>query len=449
MADSRTTLRLDWVDYLETALHEAFPEARHIEVALSGGVDSVCLTYLLADLAKRRGFRLSAVHVNHQINLRAGDWQEFCQWLCASLNIPLRTAKVEVNWGGGDSLEAEARQARYAIFAQSQADVLALAHHADDQAETILLQLLRGAGPHGLAAMPVTRALTEHTQLWRPLLNATRDQLEALATVEDWIWIEDDSNDDTRLRRNFLRHDILPRLAQGYPDYREQLLRSVRRAADAAALLDELAASDLELMVGADSSLDLDMLAHVSLPRARNALFAWVEERGGVLTPDGLDEALVQLLDAAPDANPMIDVGAWRLTRYRQRAYLIRPFTTPTAPIAFEFSPEQLTLDFPDWGGRLRFNPIANGGLRQVALTGGLTLRPRQGGESLPQNGVTKTLKNLLQEAGMPPYRRERLPLIYQNDTLLAAPGAGINTELLAAEPDVGYVPVWLPYDGY
>ena len=116
---------------------------------------------------------------------------------------------------------------------------------------------------------------------------------------------------------------------------------------------------------------------------------------------------------------------------------------------AFEFSPEQLTLDFPDWGGRLRFNPIANGGLRQVALTGGLTLRPRQGGESLPQNGVNKTLKNLLQEAGMPPYRRERLPLIYQNDTLLAAPGAGINTELLAAEPDVGYVPVWLPYDGY
>lgn len=231
MADSRTTLRLDWVDYLESALHEAFPEARHIEVALSGGVDSVCLTYLLADLAKRRGFRLSAVHVNHQIDLRAGDWQEFCQWLCASLNIPLRTAKVEVNWGGGDSLEAEARQARYAIFAQSQADVLALAHHADDQAETILLQLLRGAGPHGLAAMPVTRALTEHTQLWRPLLNATRDQLEALATVEDWIWIEDDSNDDTRLRRNFLRHDILPRLAQGYPDYREQLLRSVRRAA--------------------------------------------------------------------------------------------------------------------------------------------------------------------------------------------------------------------------
>lgn len=98
---------------------------------------------------------------------------------------------------------------------------------------------------------------------------------------------------------------------------------------------------------------------------------------------------------------------------------------------------------------RLRFNPIANGGLRQVALTGGLTLRPRQGGESLPQNGVNKTLKNLLQEAGMPPYRRERLPLIYQNDTLLAAPGAGINTELLAAEPDVGYVPVWLPYDGY
>ena len=114
------------MDYLESALHEAFPEARHIEVALSGGVDSVCLTYLLADLAKRRGFRLSAVHVNHQINLRADDWQEFCQCLCASLNIPLRTAKVEVNWGGGDSLEAEARQARYAIFAQSQADVLAL-----------------------------------------------------------------------------------------------------------------------------------------------------------------------------------------------------------------------------------------------------------------------------------------------------------------------------------
>lgn len=443
------TSRADWVDYLETAWHEAFADATHIEVALSGGVDSVCLTWLLADLAKRRGLRLSAVHVNHQLNLRATDWQEFCQWLCSTLRIPLRTAKVDINWGGGDSLEAEARQARYQVFADSQADVLALAHHADDQAETVLLQLLRGAGPHGLAAMPWIRRLTDTTQLWRPLLGVTREHLEALATAEDWIWVEDDSNEDTKLRRNFLRHDILPRLATRYPDYREHLLRSIRRAADAAALLDEMAASDLELMVGADSSLDLDMLAGVSLPRARNALFAWVEERGGALGPDALDDALVQLLDAAPDANPMIDVGIWQLTRYRQRAYLIRPFSVPTTAVAFEFQPTQLTLDFPDWGGRLRFNLVAGGGLSQVALTGELTLRSRQGGESLPQRGVSKTLKNLMQEAGMPPYRRERLPLIYQADTLLAAPGAGINTDLMAVEPDTGYLPVWLPYDGY
>ena len=448
MAALRTTPPSDWVDLLESAWAQACPEVRHIEVALSGGLDSVCLLRLLVALGQRLGLSITAVHVNHQISPHAEDWQEFCQWLCVELNVPLRVARVSVARQGGESLEAEARRVRYAVFADSTTPVLALAHHADDQAETVMLQLLRGAGARGLAAMPVMRALTETTQLWRPLLHINRQDLTALAEAHDWLWVEDESNLSPQFRRNFIRQTLFPVLAEVYTEYRAQLARVALRAADAAELLDELARSDLEALVGADGSLDLEPFAGYSAARMRNALMAWVENRGGSLTPDALDVTLNQLLTAAADSAPTLQSGAWCISRYRSRAYLFRPFTPPTHTIEITFEPPQ-PIDLPDWGGRLRFNAVKGSGIAPHFLGVGLTVRPRTGGEVLPQFRIgSKPLKTLLQEAAIPPFRRERLPLLYLGETLLAAPGVGINSECLVEKEETGYVPIWVPFDG-
>ena len=214
------------VDYLELLLQKTFPNINYIEVALSGGIDSICLLHTLSHLSTKRGFSLSAIHVNHQISRHSNYWEDFCHQICDSLNIPITSTRVIVNLNNGNGLEAEARKVRYEVFEQSNANVLALAHHSDDQSETVLLQLLRGGNPRGLAAMPVLRKLNNDIQLWRPLLNITREQLEKIAIEENWVWIEDDSNSDTRFRRNFLRHNLMPILSKEYPDYRNQFMRA-------------------------------------------------------------------------------------------------------------------------------------------------------------------------------------------------------------------------------
>ncbi|NDP43117.1 MAG: tRNA lysidine(34) synthetase TilS, partial [Aromatoleum sp.] len=223
-----------------------------VAVALSGGRDSMVLLDALARFAPTHRIALSALHVHHGLSPNADDWAAFCAGECTRRNVPLSVARVRVDRAPGQSLEAAARAARYAAFAVAGVDVIALAHHADDQAETLLLQLLRGAGPQGLGAMPTLRGGGTAPALMRPLLDLPRAAIEASAAALDIQWIDDESNADTRMKRNYLRHEVAPRLAAAFPGFPATLARAAGHQAEAAMLLDDLAGLDARDAVADD-----------------------------------------------------------------------------------------------------------------------------------------------------------------------------------------------------
>lgn len=215
---------------VEVVLRQYVSEQNHLVLALSGGVDSVVLLQILAQISKQFTFNLSAIHIEHGISPNTKQWSDFCQNYCDALGIPLTIFSLSIKKQAQVSLEAAARQARYAIFKEISADCIVLAHHLDDQAETLQLQLLRGAGLRGLAGMPIMRLLSPagKIKLLRPLLTVSRDTIQGYALQNKLMWITDESNDDTTYHRNFLRHQIFPLLEQRYPVYRETLARTSR-----------------------------------------------------------------------------------------------------------------------------------------------------------------------------------------------------------------------------
>ena len=215
-------------------------------LGLSGGMDSMVLLDILSGLRQEHAFSLTALHVNHQLSPRAAEWSALCAQRSAGYGVPLRTVRVDVRRDTGEGLEAAARAARYAVFRDIDADAIVLAQHLDDQAETVLLQLLRGAGPRGLAAMPVARSIAGRGSplLLRPLLEVERARIEAYARDHALAWVEDQSNFDTDLDRNYLRHQVLPRLAERFPAYRQTWLRASRNFADLSQIADEQATAD-------------------------------------------------------------------------------------------------------------------------------------------------------------------------------------------------------------
>src|SRR5512146_3262 len=240
MASSRKS---NLADTVAARLAPLLPKRSHILIGLSGGMDSVVLLHLLHSLAPRFDWRLSALHVHHGISPNAGDWADFCAGLCAQYDIPLQIEHVDIApLRNEHGIEAAARKLRHAAFARHSCDFVALAHHADDQAETLLLQLLRGAGLRGVAAMPVLSkvegpvlkpsAAHGHAVL-RPLLDVPRGRLLEYARLHALQWVEDESNADDRYPRNFLRHRLLPLLEQSFPAYRDTLTRSAMHFAEA------------------------------------------------------------------------------------------------------------------------------------------------------------------------------------------------------------------------
>ncbi len=279
-------------------------------IGLSGGRDSMALLDAAAALAPELGLSLCALHVHHGLSAHADAWAAFCADACAARGVPLTVHRAEIRRGGGESLEERARAVRYAAYAAADADVVALAHHADDQAETLLLQLLRGAGPHGLAAMPVLRPMREGPALLRPFLGLPRASLDAYATARGLVWVDDESNANIGVKRNLIRHEVAPRLAAAFPGYPATLVRAAGHQAESARLGDEIAQLDAQDAVaeeaGAGATLDrsaLIALAARAPHRARN-LLRWFLRRHGLGAPSTtrLAAMLDQLTHAAPDA---------------------------------------------------------------------------------------------------------------------------------------------------
>jgi tRNA(Ile)-lysidine synthase len=278
-----------------TLVRHLAPGAR-LRLGLSGGLDSMVLLHALAGL--RPDYAVAALHVHHGLNTHADEWVTFCRQGCAQLGVPLQVVRVKLAPNAAEGVEAAARGARYEALARTGADAVVTAHHADDQAETVLFQLLRGGGPRALAAMPESRPLAPGLLLVRPLLACTRTELEAYARQHGLLWVEDDSNIDTRYTRNALRLDVLPAIARHLPNYREHLISSAQRMAEAADLLDELAELD-GAEAGLPDSLDCEILKSLPETRARNLLAHYLRLQGVPLpSPAHLVEMLRQLKEA-------------------------------------------------------------------------------------------------------------------------------------------------------
>ncbi|MDM8349297.1 tRNA lysidine(34) synthetase TilS [Pseudomonas sp. sp1636] len=387
-------------------------------VALSGGLDSTVLLHLLAGLAQREALPpLFAIHIHHGLQALADSWPAACRRLCDELAVPLQVEAVQVQ--AGASIEGAARQARYAAFRAllGSGEVLLAAQHRDDQAETLLFRLLRGAGVQGLAAMPLSRPLGAG-HLLRPLLNCSRAELQAYADEHRLRWVEDPSNADNRFSRNYLRHQVVPSLTRRWPQATASIARAAEHLGEAGQLLDELAQQDLQAAqaLGEFAWLDLPSLSLAPLralsdARQRNALRYWL--RALTPMPDSEHWAGWQALrDAAGAATPLWRLAAGELRRADQRLWWLSGdwLRMPPAP--------EVRLGAGGW------LPLAGNGCVRIEgrlPAGDWRLAYRQGGEvmSLPGRG-RRDLKRLLNERQVPAFVRPRLPLLLCNGELRA-----------------------------
>jgi tRNA(Ile)-lysidine synthase len=439
-----STRKSSLTDHVAEHLAPHLPKHSHILIGLSGGVDSVVLLHLLHSIAPRFGWRLSALHVHHGISPNANAWAEFCAGLCARYGIRLHVERVDIApLRDEHGIEAAARKLRHAAFAKQDCDFVALAHHADDQAETLLLQLLRGAGVKGVAAMPFVRP--GKPVLLRPLLDINRVELEEHALQHGLGWIEDESNADDRYPRNFLRHRVLPLLTERFPGWRETLPRSAGHFAEAAELQDELAQIDAQGAV-AGGALDIARLRELSVSRARNLLRYFLHIQGATMPQTvQLENMLSQLLDARRDASVCVAYGGWEVHRYQDRVYVQAMAGGFDRDYVIDWNGENELL-WPALGSNLRFRRISGQGISLAKLRSGkVELRLRRGRESLcPRSGAaTRSLKNLFQEQRVPPWLRERLPLLYCGDELVCVPGVAIAAGFQAADSEPGILPEW------
>ncbi|MBN0977780.1 tRNA lysidine(34) synthetase TilS [Pseudomonas sp. SDM007_2] len=387
-------------------------------IAFSGGLDSTVLLHLLADLAKKQSLPpLQAIHVHHGLQAAADAWPAHCQAVCDAAGVSLRVMYVCVQPGA--SLERAARDVRYQAFAEAigPGELLLTGQHRDDQAETLLFRLLRGAGVRGLAAMPAQRPLGEG-HLARPLLDVSRAELEVYARGQQLSWIEDPSNSDPRFSRNYLRHQLFPLLTARWPQAVNTLARTAGHLAEAQGLLDELAQLDVQAAQLPSEfpwltlpSLVLAPLRDLSDARQRNALRYWLAP----LTPLPDSEHWIgwnTLRDAKADAQPVWRLADGQLHRCNDRIWWVAAAWSEFSDTPLSWSRPQNPLQLPG-NGQLYFSGHAP--------EGPLSIGYRQGGEvmEVPGRG-RRDLKRLLNESAVPGFIRGRLPLLYQGSRLLA-----------------------------
>ena len=404
-------------------------------IAFSGGLDSTALAHALSHA--ETGVPVLAIHIDHGLHEDSQRWSDHCEEFAASLGIEYRSRKVVVQLESGKGPEASAREARYtALHAElGQDDWLLSAHHREDQAETLLLNLMRGSGPAGIAGIGAIRRFGPGW-LARPLLHTDQASLRKYADENGLDWIEDPSNTDRRFDRNFLRHDILPRLQSRWPDIAARLQRSATHAGEAATLLADLAAIDLEALGGHPERLPVDSLLALTPGRQRNLLRHSLRLLG-LSTPTALqlERILGEVLPAREDAQPHVSWPGASVRRYRNGLYLL-PELLASAPLATSIETESVPLG--TGLGVLHFESGAARGLSAELFERGLRLDIRKGGEEIQPSGQghTRKLKKLLQEEGVVPWMRDRLPLVYSGERLVAVADLWIAADAVG-EPGV------------
>lgn len=427
-----------WPAELSRAL-APLKEAQRVWVAFSGGLDSTFLLHVVCDfLRQHTGVSLRAIHVNHQLQPNSADTETFCRQTCRELGVSLAVDTVNVpvrqhpdaRTGG---LEQSARQARYRSFCRrlQTGDLLLMAHHADDQAETVLFRVIRGSGPAGLAGMPARRRLGAG-ELFRPLLPFSRDQLHVWARRAGLRWMDDPSNQDERFDRNFLRHRILPELAERWPQLSEQLRQTSVQCREGHALTERLAELQYGQCATPDHRIRVQSLAILTLPEQKNLLAWWLRQAGlPVPSMRHWDRSVPALLRAGHDGVPEIRGQGYTVRRYNGCLYRV-PDRAPVPDGTSELKPGVEVV----WGD-FRLRVTGAGQATPVSFR----ITPRQGGERIRerQQGPSRPLKKWLQDKDVPPWDRTRLPLVWHEDQLIAVGDLWLAAGYTGTTPTSGW----------
>ena len=396
--------------------------ARYV-IAYSGGLDSTVLAHALSEL-RRTGkitTEIHAIHIDHGLHDKSMEWSRHCASQAAAMEIGFQSMAVKVAKKSGKGLEGAARDARYSALQSRMrdGDWLLSAHHSDDQAETLLLNLIRGSGPAGIAAIGEIRRFGSGW-LARPMIGCQRSAIERYAIDAKLDWIEDPSNTDRSFDRNFLRHEVLPTMKQRWPDVVKRLRRSAAHAGEASQLLNDLAASDVENLGTRPDRLPVDQLIGLSPARQRN-LIRYALNVSGLPAPTTvqLQKVVDEVILAREDAQPIVTWSGAKVRRYRNSLYLLPDHLVSglkSAPVCG---------GQVDLGGDLGILRLVHGarlGVSEDLVESGLRIEARVGGEEFRPVGQahTRKLKKLLQEEGVVPWMRDRLPLVYAGSQLVA-----------------------------
>ncbi len=412
-------------------------------LAYSGGLDSHVLLSLCCSLRSEFAINIRAIHINHGLSPNAVAWAKHCKKTCEENGIDFIEHTLSLHLETGDSLEEEARAQRYAFFADclEEGDVLLTAHHQEDQAETVLLQLLRGAGLKGLSAMPLTKTFARGFHC-RPLITFSRTLLRHYAEHQQLEWVEDESNQNTKFTRNFIRQQVMPLLKSRWPAVATTIARSAMHCAEAQALLEEHALELCAITKGiADNTLSVAKLRSFNAERQRLVLRVWIQQQRHSLPDARKIETIRQnVLTAAWDKMPCVAWGEVELRRFRDDLYLIKS-------LGVHDTQRTYTWDFShplhlSGIGYLHSSLALGLGLKAPTLP--ISIRFRQGGERIHVPGRGHhTLKNLFQEWGILPWERDRLPLLYIDDQLIGIVGYFIDPNYAAKPHEMG-VEIWL-----
>jgi tRNA(Ile)-lysidine synthase len=413
-------------------------------VAISGGADSACLLTALAEPPPFRNLPLRAVHVDHGLQPAAADFRRACEQLCARLGVPLNVVAVTVDSSSGVSIEAAARDARYQGIARQLkvGECLLTAHHAEDQAETLLLQMLRGAGLKGMSAMPICRAWNGGWHL-RPLLRVASRDLRKFGADAGVTAVLDPMNLDVRFDRAYLRERLWPLIEERWPGAAITLSRTARHVADAQELLDQSAVLAVQKLRDG-TTLSVTGLRALRETEQLNVLRYWIAEND-VAPPSAarLREAMRQIIAADADHLPAVVWGEHALRRYRDRLFL----TMASPPCVGEREwvvASGASLDLGRGVGTLLWS-AQSGGLDAALLPDTLVVRRRRGGEALkPQRRArTQSLQHLCQSLGVLPWMRDALPLVYAGKELIAVGDLWQDARWCVAAGAPGFGCVW------
>lgn len=428
-------------------LLKQYPQSACFWVAYSGGLDSQVLLYALSQLVSAK--RLRAIHINHGLQGDSDKWATTCQAICEKLAIYCEVVTLVIKPKPGESLEACAREARYRAMAKRipAGDFLLTGHHQNDQAETFLLQLFRGAGLKGLVSMPFCQRFAS-TYLIRPLLEFTRKELYAYAQMYHLTWIEDDSNSNLRFNRNFIRHQLLPLIQQRWPKADKTIARSAANLVEAHALLDEIGQQDWNSLQGSESpSLSISRLMTLSVKRQTNVLRYGLKQLHCSLPSQKQLKQINVLLNCRPDASPHVNWGNVQLRRYRDYLYF---FNSLEFQKKFTFKGFILwhlnqKLVLPTFDQLITKQVVGTGLNSALFIEKQVEVTFRQGGERFYlSNQNSRPLKKLFQEWGVPPWQRSRVPLIYYKKELIAVAGYAINPHFSVNQNESGVVIEWI-----